>query len=443
MPSRSFSRTFIIFSIGLILLGLSAAGGQPAAANTSAPGLWSGKYLHLAEEDNWKWSPAVAYAPQHDRYLVVWENIWPGTDHHNIYGRLVGADSAVSAEFIVYNDTYNSLQPAVAYDSTHNRFLVVWSYDSQGNGTDNDIMGRFIPWNGPTAGETAFGIDNSRANSDKPRLAYGVTADEFLIVWKVEADATHPSYIAGGLIYADKTGKAVAISGMEAPDIRDFPDVTYNLMRNEFVAVWDDDVNRVGQDLDIHAIRLDWAGVAQPPGEFQVTTSTLNEQHPSVAACSAADQYLITWQQQVNNDPKPPDNSPDDNIFGRVMSGTGAMGQIYGIEGTTLRQRYPRLSCNPTGTEFMMVWHDQYAQPVFMYGVWAAIIRPNLVVEPGFEVVRPSDTRDRLYPAVAYGEKTALVVWQHAREDSNYLDIWGQVVMPYTSFLPAMRKSLP
>lgn len=418
----------------LLLIGLLGGIGL-AVANSSSYNVFHSAYLVLAEDDSWKWSPAVAYSTLHDEYLVVWETWLPGSNHHLIYGRRVGARGQLYPTFVVYDDVNNSLQPAVAYDSTHDRYLVVWSYDSAGDGLDCDIYGRFIPWDGPSDSDLAFGFDNSRTNADKPKLAYSPTEDEFLIVWKVEEN---PAYIAGGILYYDKPAVALNVIS-SGPEIRDFPDLTYNLDRNEFVVVWDEDVGRDSQDLDIYAVRLDHDGAPMSPGEFGVSTLIQNEQHPTVTACYAADEYLFAWQQQVNP------TSTDDNIFGRVMTGAGALQQSYGLEGSTLPQRYPDLSCNPTGNEFLMVWQDMYAQPALMVGIWGAFFRTNPYTEPpygepGFEVVRPSDTRDRLFPAVAYGKMNALVVWQHRRENSGYYDIWGQLTWPHETLLPVLRK---
>jgi hypothetical protein len=420
-----------IWVSGLVLVCCLLSVVWTAASTSKEIDVWHGPYLKIAEEDNWKWSPAVAYDTNHDRYLVVWENYWP-SGYHDIYGRLVNASGQMSSEFVIYSGAYNSKQPAVIFDASQDRYLVVWAYDSAGDGTDGDIYGRFIPWNGPIAGEAEFGIDTSRTNADKPKLAYSPTSDEYLVVWRVLPDAPGSDYfIAGGIIYNDKTGSSVTISS--GPEARDFPDLTYNLVRNEFVVVWDEDVGRDAMDLDIHGIRLDFTGAPMGMGEFAVTTSTSNEQHPTVAACYKADVYLIAWQQQVNQ-------STDDNIFGRMMTGSGNLQQSYGLAGTTLPQQYPKLSCNPTGSEFLMTWQDQYAQPLLRWGVWAAVIRTDLTIERSFEVVRPSDDRDRLYPAVAYAYKTALFVWQHARDASNFLDIWGQVVHPHSIFMPLVKK---
>jgi hypothetical protein len=62
-------------------------------------------------------------------------------------------------------------------------------------------------------------------------------------------------------------------------------------------------------------------------------------------------------------------------------------------------------------------------------------------VEPSFEIVAPSwNNRDRLYPAVAFGGSSALVIWQHAWDYTNYLDICGQLVWPFRTFLPLVMR---
>ena len=241
--------------------------------------------------------------------------------------------------------------------------------------------------------------------------------------------------IAGGIFsYSQFSLTNIAISS--GPEPRDFPAVTYNSWENDFTVAWDEDVGQAAQDLNIFAIRLTAAGAPEGTGEFAVTNSTSNEQHPTVAACYWSDEVLFAWQQQVNQ-------SSDENIFWRIMHGYGGgLDPIYGLAGITLPQRYPRLSCNPEGNEYLLVWHDQYAQPLLRWGVRGELIHTGLIVEPAFEVVRPSDVADQLYPAVVFGEEKALVVWQHARDTTNHLDIWGQMVWfnPHNTYLPAARK---
>ena len=62
-----------LLAVGLTLLGFLLGGVRPAAADISGVNIKHSPYLMLGTEDNWKWSPVVAYDPHHDQYLVVWE----------------------------------------------------------------------------------------------------------------------------------------------------------------------------------------------------------------------------------------------------------------------------------------------------------------------------------------------------------------------------------
>lgn len=407
--------------LGVVLLVGLLVGEAPLAGLAAPASLYQSPYLVVSQDDNWKYSPAIAYASKHSVYLVVWENVWPN-GHHDISGRLVAATGQLMfSEFTIYSGTNNSLQPAVTYDSTHDQFLVVWAYDAAGNGSNNDIYGRFIPWSGPVASQTKFVIDQGGENTDKPRVAYGLTYDEYLVVWKVEAS---PSYISGRLINDNNTGPLVTISTSNAPYLRDFPDVTYNLAGNEFVAVWDEDVNPgpTTQDLDVYARRVASNGTPNGP-EFRVAGLSSNEQHPTVAACDKADQYLFVWQQAA----------PDDDLYGRWMNGSGELApDSFFVGGTTAPEQVPRLSCNTAGTEYFLTWQVMYTNS--RWGIWAKVIHTDQTMDSAFQVVAPNATRDRLFPAVAYGQGSALIAWEHSRDNSGWLDIWAQVI--WTNLLP-------
>lgn len=413
--------------LGLALLVYLFAEGPPAAGSAAQINRYQSPYLQVSVKDSWKYSPGVAYAGKHDQYLVVWENL-PTSGPIEIYGRRVSAAGQLLGDmFIISSGGHNSKQPAVAYDDIHDRYLVVWSYDSAGDNLNNDIYGRYIPWDGPSATLAPFGIDLSVASSTtNPRVAYGISADRFMLVWKVGGS---PSRIGGVTVSGSLSGSLLSIDCGDGDC--DFPDVTYNLARDEFVAVWS--LFNPDSGLDVYAERFNSNGIPQAPGVFTVAASSQNEQHPTVAACDKADQYLFVWQNQV-------ETTTDDDLSARFMTGGGTLSPIIGIEGATFPQGYPRLSCNPFGTEYLLTWHNQFADPYVRGGVWAKVVHTDQTVESPFQVVAPSETKDRLYPAVANGKNSALIAWQHGREGSDYLDIWAQLVRVHAIFVPLVRR---
>jgi hypothetical protein len=78
-----------------------------------------GSYQVIATANYDKYSPAVAYDTLHNEYLVVWE---AANGNHQIFGRRIRGDGALLASFLIsdatYEDgTFDRFNPAVAYDS--------------------------------------------------------------------------------------------------------------------------------------------------------------------------------------------------------------------------------------------------------------------------------------------------------------------------------------
>lgn len=121
--------------------------------------------------------PAVAYDPDSNQYLVVWEHIVYDSD---IYGRLIHADkSFVGSEFPISSGSYAHSDPAVAFDTNKNQFLVAWS-DSEG--WDN-IHARLVNADGSMDGPK---IDFATGKGDffYPDMAFNSLTKQFLVVWR-------------------------------------------------------------------------------------------------------------------------------------------------------------------------------------------------------------------------------------------------------------------
>ena len=88
------------------------------------------------------------------------------------------------------------------------------------------------------------------------------------MVWM---NAVTPSYISGMRVFADGSGfptnNGVTLSS--GPENRDFPTVTYNLARNEYLVTWMVDKSETG--LDIYGERLRGDGLPLTGGNPSVT----------------------------------------------------------------------------------------------------------------------------------------------------------------------------
>ncbi len=162
------------FRILIITIALMLAV-TPAFASENAPlsidSSFLGEEITISAIDSNEYSPDIAYNSVHNEYLVVWENEWAG-GYHDVYARRVSADGRILSWFAVASNTNKTINPSVAYDPIHDRYLVVFGYDYWGNDSDWDINGRFIPWNGPDAGLLDFGICTWDSDQRHPSVAF-------------------------------------------------------------------------------------------------------------------------------------------------------------------------------------------------------------------------------------------------------------------------------
>jgi hypothetical protein len=418
--------SFLLVTVGA---GYSSAMRRPTrlASVQASADVYLSQEIVVSALDNNKYSPAVAYNSNHDQYLVVWENVWPG-GHHDIYAQRISSTGQLLSWFAVSVNTNKQMQPSVAYDPLRDRYLVTWIYDVWGNGTDWDVYGRFIPWNGPDSGLTDFMICNWNSGQWHPKVAYGLAQDEFLVVWMNSASSV-PTYISGRRIFADGSGfPSNGFTISSGPENRDFPSVAYNLARNEYLVTWD----VVKASLDIYGLRMTGTGIALGGGEFSIAGWPDNEEHPSVAACNQADQYLVTWQSLVT----PPN---DTDIYGRYIGGDGSLAGVYLVDGTTAPEKESEVTCNQGGGQYLITWQTMYTDGY--YGIWGRRAFPDESMEDSFGLVASGNNADRAYPAAAGGKANYLVAWEHQRDGTSYQDIHGLLVTPYKVFLPFIRRN--
>ena len=180
----------ILFVAGAIVLPLGGGSARahrsgPVATSATAGPQLSGEIV-VSDADNEEYGPAVAYNWKHREYLVVWHTKWSmGT--RDIRAARVSQHGQLLSTFTVYEHaTKDSVQPAVDYDPVNDRYLVAWVFDALGNGSDMDLYGRFIPWDGPSASLSEFAIVTWATHQWTPKVAYGRAVEEFLVVWNHE-----------------------------------------------------------------------------------------------------------------------------------------------------------------------------------------------------------------------------------------------------------------
>jgi hypothetical protein len=244
----------------------------------------------------------IAYDSINDGFLVVWEH-YPGLGGiSDIYGMWVTVDGSGSIshgfQFFVNCDpeTGDQRNPAIAYDSANQNFLVVWEDERDSGTTGTDIYGQIVPScsSGPdTCSIARCGIE-PHLNTDKlishgwfqiedqvnPAVAYDSVRGEYLVVWEYNfdynvADPSEPTEydpypsifgqfvdVAGDHIYGENfpvsfdwyDGSTTPVTII--PHQQNKPSIGYDHYNRSFLITWDDDRNIGTTGTDIYAQRV-------------------------------------------------------------------------------------------------------------------------------------------------------------------------------------------
>ena len=300
-------------------------------------------------------SPAVAYNPDREEYLVVWYNDRPGNDDIQAQRVSRGGAPTGSAFYIAAGSGADRRFPDVAYNNALQEYLVVWEQFDQSTG-DTIIYGARVRSTGGVIG-SPFPIFTG-SPSMLPAVAYASTEDKYLVVWTwFESPGMH---IVGCTVTVSVSGTTVGSPFYVSEDTtgsvpRSQPDLAYNRARNEFLVVWKQD--DTPSDPDIYAQRVKMAGGEGLLGSpLEICSLGGYDEDPAVAALpypSGTGQYLVVWEDRV---------SSSGNILGQLRSGDGTVEILYLMPSfSSDDQTDPAVAATESGQRYLILWsHSDY-----------------------------------------------------------------------------------
>ena len=332
-------------------------------------------------------SPQVVYNSTAHEYLVVWNGtglINTPDKFFEIYGqRLSRTGAEVGKDFRISNTTdlgkvntsfvRASASAAVAWNSTDNQYLVVWS----GMGQSEDVVkleiyGQLLTTNGEEVGKD-FRISDTtdqglNIHASAPRVAYNSKSNQYLVVWSGGfKEAAHTEIWGQGL-----SAKGVALGKgngdfrisqtSEAARSAGSPDVAYNGSSDEYLVVFqamDEATNESGRSVsEIYAQRLDATKLSETgPQDFRVSNAAgagSEADTPRVAYDALDQEYLVVWRGVRAQAPT--------EIFARRLSATGSEiekdFQVTNMAaiGKDRSAINGALASNSTSGEYLIVW---------------------------------------------------------------------------------------
>ena len=288
--------------------------------------------------------PAVAYNSQRQEYLVVFWNDRSGND--DIRAERVSKDGTLlGGVWVAAGVGAERRYPDVAYNSQANEYLVVWEED------EVDIRGQRISATGGLVGgafDIVLGIGGS-SSCWQPAVAYASTENKYLVV--VQVDSLAGSAIGAQALNGDGSAWGTYFD-IEPPtaDQKWYPDLAYNRLFNEFLVVWAQ--QNTGQ-YDIRGRRVKMAGGAGPLGSaFWFSCDASREEiRPAVAAVPRFPdgQYLVAWQYWSNA------NNYD--IWAQRVAGWGTLeGSPFLVYDSGVSDVLPAVTGSESNQPYLVAW---------------------------------------------------------------------------------------
>ncbi|MBJ7455069.1 MAG: hypothetical protein JHC74_03315 [Thermoleophilia bacterium] len=334
-------------------------------------------------------NPDLAYNPNADQYLAVWEGDTATSTEDEIFARLLdGAGNPLGGIFRISSMgpdgaiAHDALAPAVAFNPTTNEYLVVWHGDDALD--EREIYGQRVTAAGAEIGADDFRISDMGPDGDtafsalSADIAVNAGTNEYLVVWE-GSDDTGALVFNEWEIYAQRLDASGAEIGANDARISDAgvdgnplrsgfdPAVAYNAVAGQYLVVWEADEISDNEN-EIHGQRLGAGGGQTGANDFRISdmgpdgNAAFDAVDPAVAYNSAADEYLVAWE---GDDGTAPLVDDEFEIFGQRLGGAGADERgvndlrisDMGPDGNAaFDAAEPEVAANPRAGEMMVTW---------------------------------------------------------------------------------------
>jgi hypothetical protein len=318
----------------------------------------------------------------------------------SVFGEILPNDFRISAMGPDGDKSYDANEPAVAYNSLRDEFLVVWMGTHQ---LDNlhphelEIFGQRVSgWNGALIGNplriSFMGdIKDPSFRVRQPDVVYNQTRDEYLVVW-TGADsagslvAEEFEIFGQRLVYDDhdeliSKGLRTRISLMGSDGKKEYdaanPAAAYDSKKDEYLIVWDGDDNTpplVDNENEIYGRFLYYVDdvLIQKGGQFRISKmgpdgdKDYDGFNPDVVYNSITGEYLVVWDGTSHTFYK----KFEFEIWCRRIFEDGSLDNVYPVSdmGGIFDHRYhgvePAVTWNPENNEYLIVWWgNEYLSP--------------------------------------------------------------------------------
>lgn len=243
-------------------------------------------------------NPAIAYDSDQDMFLVVWAEYISGSQFLSLKVRLVTAECQLSgSEITLLSDGDTNLSPRVVYSPNSQRYVVVYSF------LGTSIRAQFMNADASLDGTALTVIDGSAisySRVENPNVAFDSVNNRFLIAGLVWGGT--PVYGEHGVIVDDEETPAVYAGPFSIVGYSTFlypPALAFDHVNERFLAIWEVYTGS-GHEL--------WGQLINTDGTLYGTNWKINDDREVYFANDAVykevdDRYLVVWNNCDNINP--------------------------------------------------------------------------------------------------------------------------------------------
>jgi hypothetical protein len=335
-----------------------------------------GQLIHIGTQGMGQYSPAVAYNPDDDEFMVVWADWRAGS--YDVWGQRVNAvDGSLHTEFQINTDPDWQWYPAIAYNPDAGQYLVAWSdrRDDPGDGSNYNVYGRRLYATGSSFDTNDSVICTRDYNQENVAVAYNPAQRQYLVVWDEGSAAGFQ--IAGQRVRDSKPGFLVGSNFdiCTATGDQVNPSVACNTTAGEYLVVWQD--RRSVSTHDIYGRRVSGTGTLLGASDIAISTAIGNQEDPHASYDPSSDRYLVCWADSRD------DAQTAYDIYGQTLGANGSLLFTAATENAPIwtyprDQEYPMAAGDPDDGRAMVVWQDQ--RNGVSYNIYGRVGSPHYTV---------------------------------------------------------------
>jgi len=330
--------------------------------------------------------PAVVYNPDVYEYLVVWSSAPSEEGDGEIWAQRISQGGNREGRPVPVCDARgDQVAPDVCYCPLSGEYLITWEDHRSEKKSGADVYAQRVGADGQLIGDELV-VAAGFGDQMRPRVAFNLPAEEYLIVWYDRGDGADGSDIEGRWLVADGGMAGDGFAICDAAGSQSVPVVAADLSRPRCLVVWEDGRYAAWKGQDIYARfvapRNELDGLEMP-----IATSPSPEYSPRVVYNAVTDEYLIVWE---------------DEVSGQVLSGDGQLaGPAFSLFRADPCLRRPSLFVISDSGDWVIAWEDVRQPELHGADIYARWLSDEMRSR-GDAVLLSDSGGNQFAPAVAY-----------------------------------------